>query len=403
LWRRAVRIMQGEGAIFLSVLLGYVTLCRRAATTSRDGIRPVLMRQKLCRSAIVIDRHLTYLATPSAVEHVVGPPTVHRGWEREGRAQMVTNQLARSMSRWGLACMLATAAASTSPSALAARPVPVVALCFALDAEPEANTEPKADGKTKAGAGPGEPTEQKPDAGPGADVTQEADVELEVRVAPEIVEAVELQRWVHEEGRRVLDGLPDETVLRGSLLVEIGGALYDYQVTISVLRDDAPMSLPSVWKCECSNEELLEKLRVALPERAGVLEVEEPEPLPEPVITSKAKPVVPHPKPKRGRLGPAGVAGVTLMTTGALGVGVGVALMELGKLSAPEAWGTRRAPYLLPPGAVIVGTSISLVVTGFAIHLLRDKPRHRRRAGVAAVGPGTDGAGQLSLTVNGRF
>jgi len=320
---------------------------------------------------------------------------------------MLTKQRIGPMSRWGYSCILATAVASAPPSVLAAYPGPALFAAFRsapdveqkTDAKAKAGTEPKA-----AGANQEASVEQEARTAQEGEAAYEVDVELEVEVSDEIVEAAELQRWIHDEGRRVLNGLPAETKRRGGLRVEIGGALYDYQVTISVLRDDTPMGFPRTWQCECSNEELLEKLRAELTDRAAVLELEEePEPPPEPVIKLGVAPVELDRKRKRGRLGPAGVAGLTLMALGTAGVGAGVALMEVGKLSAPGGWWERDTYDLLPPGAVLVGTSVSLVVIGFVVHMFRARTNHHRRARVAAVGPTTGGANQLSLTVNGRF
>ena len=276
---------------------------------------------------------------------------------------MVTKQMTGSMSRWGLACVLAGAVASAPQSVLAARPSPVPLSVHRFV----------------------------------------PDVDLEVLVAAAIVEAAELRRWVDEEGREVLDGLPDEPVHRGSLRVEIDGALYDYQVTITPLRDGLVVGVPSTWKCECSNEQLLEKLRAALPEVVGVLEVEEAEPPPEPVDLSPVTQVDDDSGRQRGRLGPGGAAGVTLMTVGALGAGAGVALMAVRDVQVFKEPYIRRNGELSPAGGLIAGASVGLVAAGFVLYLLRDRAGNRRRASVATVAPTMIGLGQMSLTVSGRF
>lgn len=278
---------------------------------------------------------------------------------------MVTNQMSGSMSQWGLACVLAGAVAFAPQSLLAARPGPV----------------------------------------PFAMSRFVPDVDLEVLVAPEIAEAADLRRWADEEGRRVLDGLPDEPARRGSLRVEIGGVLYDYQVTITPLRDELVMGIPSTWRCECSNEELLDKLRAALPEVVGVLELEEAKPPPKPVGPSPVTSVDDDSEHRRERLGAGGVAGVTLMAVGALGAGAGAALMAVGDVqrALDDGLEKQRVWHHLPVGGLIAGTSIGLVAAGFALYLLRDRTGSRRRVGVATVGPAMIRPGQMSLTVSGRF
>jgi hypothetical protein len=277
---------------------------------------------------------------------------------------MVTMQRIGPMSRSGLACVLVVAVASAPPSVWAAGPGSAVPPAFA----------------------------------PAPDVA------LEVRVSQEIVEAAELQRWVDEEARRVLDGLPDEPEREGNLHLEIGGALYDYQVTITARRNGAPLGLPTQWRCECSNEELLGALRTALPELAGELELEEePESLPAPAISSPVVVVEPERERRRLRVDLASVAGTTVVATGLAGIGVGVAMMEVAKMAPGRAWAGHHTRDLSQPGTLLVGAGIGVAALGFAIHLVRRGTSHPRRAGVAAVGPALDGAGQVSLTVNGRF
>lgn len=227
-------------------------------------------------------------------------------------------------------------------------------------------------------------------------------VTIEVKIAPGIAEGADLRRWIDEDARRVLEELPEDPTRRGSLRIEIGGALYEYQVTLTTTRDGEVVGTPSAWECDCSNGELLDRLRSELPGAAEGLAVE-PEPVVEPEPEPVVEPVVvPVDEPKRRKLGAAGAAGVTLMVLGVSGVGAGAALMVMKKLSPNGPWVTSDTPYLSPPGAVAVGAGAGLIMTGVVLCLLRDRAGQRRRASATAIAPSMDG-GRLSLTVSGRF
>jgi hypothetical protein len=90
-------------------------------------------------------------------------------------------------------------------------------------------------------------------------------VALEVEIDPRIDGADEIVTWVDEEGREALAELPPDPSRNGVVRVGIGGELYDYDVTLTPLRADELVGEPSAWECQCSNEELLERLRQELP------------------------------------------------------------------------------------------------------------------------------------------
>jgi len=277
---------------------------------------------------------------------------------------MGTKQVYVSVSRWVLAAMLAVAVAAVPPPALAARTGPVQS----------------------------------------ATIRAVKGVTLEIEIASGIVERADLRRWIDEDARRVLDALPDDAERRGSLRIAVVGALYEYEVTITARRDGTVVGTPSTWTCDCSNEELLDRLRTELPavaERLAAEEEQEQAPAPEPVVRPTIGTVVDE--PERRRLGPAGAAGVTLMVLGATGVGTGVALITLTNRPSPDAWSTRQVRELLWPGTLVAGTSVGLLAAGITLYALRDRAGQRRRATVSALGPAADGSGRFSLVVNGRF
>lgn len=230
------------------------------------------------------------------------------------------------------------------------------------------------------------------------------DVALEVKVAPAIAEAADLQRWVSEEGRRVLDGLPQEPRRRGSLRVEIGGALYEYRVVITAVRDGAVVGTPREWACECSNEELLERVRGEVATTAEHLsaKVEEPA-VAKPTSEVKPTPDVVVDGPPRRRLGPAGAAGVTAMVLGATGVGAGVALMVVGDRDEPAPIGQVGERRLFVPGQVIVAAGGGLLLTGMVLYFLRKRIDRSGRKTASMVAPAFEGRGEVRLSVVGRF
>lgn len=229
-------------------------------------------------------------------------------------------------------------------------------------------------------------------------------VTIEVKIADGIAEGADLRRWIDEDARRVLDGLSEDPTRRGSLRIEIGGALYEYQVTLTTTRDGEVVGTPSSWECDCSNGELLDRLRSELPgaaEGLAVAVVEEPvvEPEPEPVIEPV---VVPVDEPQRRRLGPAGAMGVTLMVLGAAGAGAGVGLMAVGDQDEHADYGEVAVRQLVEPGRVSIAAGGGVMLTGMVLYLLRKRIDHPRRK-TASVAPTFDGHNGVRLSVVGRF
>lgn len=276
---------------------------------------------------------------------------------------MRTKQMHGSALRWGLATVVAAAMASAPPSALGAR------------------------------TGPAPSAVPRPIKG----------VTLEVKIAPGLVEAADLRRWIDEDGRRVLDGLPDDPTRRGSLRIEVGGALYEYQVTITTLRDGGVVGTPSTWECDCSNEELLDRLRGELPAVAEGLAVAVEEPVvEEPVVVVTPEPVVVD-EPQRRRLGPAGAAGVTLMVLGVTGVGAGTALMVLKEQQLPLRLGKLASHNFTTPGQLMLVGGGGILLTGALLYFLRKRIDRKEHRITGAIVPSFGGHNRAQLTLTGRF
>lgn len=235
-------------------------------------------------------------------------------------------------------------------------------------------------------------------------VEPSADVTLEVQVDAGISDAADLRRWVDEEARQSIASWPPGPTRRGNVRIAIVGVLYDYNVTITALRDGDPMGKADVWACECSTEELLETLRGKLPKVAGWLEVvEEPaEMVEEPAAEAEPVRVEDYGRRRtRGRLGRSGAAGVVLMTAGVTGVATGVAFIVVKVRPPTDAFANREVLDLRSTGALIAGASIGLLATGLTLYMLRGR-RGQRSAAIALV-PSLDEHGRVALTVSGRF
>jgi len=232
------------------------------------------------------------------------------------------------------------------------------------------------------------------------------DVELEVRIDPQMVDASDLQHWVDKESRNVLATLPDRE--RGGLLrVEIAGSIYDYEITMTAIREGRSIGEPEVWKCECSNEDLLERLRAALPVTAERLTMTTP------AVPSRrvSRPVLPpdnnrHEEDLSGRqpLGRIGSVGVALMATGFAGAVGGVVLVALGvdRQRGDRPGGDIEVRNYQSPGIAMVAGGAGLALTGLVSVLLRGRSGVRRIE-ISSVAPRVEATARVGLAVSGRF
>lgn len=238
-------------------------------------------------------------------------------------------------------------------------------------------------------------------AGPPPPAQPTSSVTLEVNVAADIVEAAELQQWIDEEARRMLDARPGESRRRGSLHVTVGGALYEYQVTITARRDGEVVGRPSSWQCECSNEELLERLREELPRTADLLVESSPV-----VDTPGQSPPPPRPpiEPAAPRIGAGEVVGLTVMVVGVAGLAAGAALVSKGAVQRldPGDYGVGVERDYTRPGVPILVAGAGAVATGLAVYLLQRAGRVRRmNMAIAPSGLGIDQT--IGAVLSGRF
>lgn len=202
----------------------------------------------------------------------------------------------------------------------------------------------------------------------------ESNVELEVEIDPRIAGADDLVTWVDDEGRKTLAELPRDRERLGVVRVGIAGELYDYRITVTTLRGEEPVGEPSVWGCECSNEDLLERLRQELRGAADrLVVVRKKRRAPPPRIVGDGASLGDGPRrATRARLGPAGATGIALMVSGAAGIATGATFMRMDDTQSPDAeeFGQlsttdhqRTAMPIVVAGAGLVATGLVLLVT----------------------------------------
>lgn len=241
-----------------------------------------------------------------------------------------------------------------------------------------------------------------------APATDAAGVELEVRVDPKISGADQIVSWVSEDARKALAERPKRE-RRGTVRVGIAGDLYDYEVTITALRGEQSVGSPRSWHCECSNDDLLARLRTDLPVVADQLIMPEAAPAapPKPRVVHEADRVEredEEPTRSRAKLGPVGGAGVALMTVGAAGIATGAAFMVLGeqRTRRDSPTGDNDVQDYRSPGIAVLAGGAGLTLTGFVLVLLRERARPGR-AESRRIAPSITTGQQLGLAAVGRF
>ncbi|MEM9453732.1 MAG: hypothetical protein AAGF11_06105 [Myxococcota bacterium] len=231
-------------------------------------------------------------------------------------------------------------------------------------------------------------------------------VEVEVHVASGIVKADELTEWIETGTQDTLAESPSEYPRRGKLRVDVSGELYDYSIRITAYPEDEEMPEPSEWTCECSNEELLEKLSVEL-EKASVLLQIEPEL--EPIVAPRVKPKPPPVKtsvddtPVKKRPQAASVVGAVAIVLGMSGIATGVTFIAVDEVLEERASLLEHGRAFRPPGVIIAGAGAGLFVAGVAFLLTGSDKRRSRRRAANMVTPSFNRDGSVVLSVSGRF
>ena len=227
-------------------------------------------------------------------------------------------------------------------------------------------------------------------------------VELEVSIGSGIADAEDLQRWVEDESGKATAASASDVARRGVVRIAVEGVLYEYQVTLTAVRDGEPLGAPQAWTCECSNEELLGELRERLP---GILEQLKVEPEPEPVVEAP-KPAVEFVEPPAPveRISTGEVVGLSLLAVGLAGVATGTvfAVKEPTHFVEPDDFQLESTREYRDAGLSVLVPGAAVASAGLVVYLLRRKSRlGRSRVEAYPTASGTHHG--MGLQVVGRF
>lgn len=226
---------------------------------------------------------------------------------------------------------------------------------------------------------------------------------LLVWVEPGVPDGERVGGWVEERGAVVLrehqPALGDEDLVR----VAVRGGPYDYRIHIALLRSKRLLKEQlEVIVCECSSDEMLERVGEAIGEGARRLTDAAGE---EQAAEAEGQPAEPEParvetagdrKPRTlGAMGYAGI-GVGVLGAGLVAAGIPLSLRAdeiRGEPGSTSRYTTR------PPGiglAVGGGAALAVGITLVVVDVVRQ--RKSRVAVVPAVG-----RGQAGVSIAGRF
>lgn len=213
---------------------------------------------------------------------------------------------------------------------------------------------------------------------------------LEVEMDPNVPEGELLAEWVYQESTAALAALGPAPGRQGTIRVGISGDLYDYEVTVTTIRDGSAREESVAWPCQCTHDEMLVGIRTEVQAAARELEVDP--------HARRAKPAPAATKwsPFRA-LGLRGKLGLGLLAGGAATTIAGSTLLGLGDRTA------QGDPNYQVAGVPVVLTGIGLLATGTTLFVLEQRALRRRRAlahaGAFAV-PIVRGAG---VGIAGKF
>jgi hypothetical protein len=203
-------------------------------------------------------------------------------------------------------------------------------------------------------------------------------VVLEVAIDPRISDAADLATWIGDEITPLLTKLSGQDH-QGTVRVGIAGALYDYEVTVIALQDNEPIGESNTWRCECSNEDIIARLREILPGLVDRLVIVKP------LVRSMIAPgsAIPDraeaPTEHRAKLGPVGTVGTVLLAIGLAASATGVVLAAFGedRKRSNKPGGDIEIHDYRGPGAVAFASGTGIALTGLVMVLLRNNTRTR--------------------------
>lgn len=209
-------------------------------------------------------------------------------------------------------------------------------------------------------------------AAPTSFSSLEASITIEVEISSTIPDAQALSDWIHEGGSEALRQLSPPPTNPGTIRVTVSGDLYDYEVAISFLRKGSISESTVTWPCECTNEELIARIRTGI--QTAVTES---------VDASNTEKVfseqLPSEMPRRPQL--RRKLGIGLIVGGAAGTLAGVVLLGVGRRTYED---PRDAAYRYyedyrVPGVPAFLVGVGLLAAGTTLFVLDRRQRGARR------------------------
>jgi hypothetical protein len=185
------------------------------------------------------------------------------------------------------------------------------------------------------------------------------------------------------------------------LTISVGGEKFAYRVRLVVERDGVAGE-PQELACECTQDELLAKVREGVDAQAEELGAEAVG-NPEPVTTSAATDdgsTDPPDEPERVPLGGLGKGGIASLVIGVAALGAGIGLAVVGKREREgDSERDVETTNFGPPGYALIGVGAAAVITG-AVLLAVDRKRAKRQT--TSLTPWF-GRGVVGVAVGRRF
>lgn len=246
-----------------------------------------------------------------------------------------------------------------------------------------------------------------PTAGPLAAPIRSLAVEVETD--PAIPDASTLSAWIQQESLDALAKLELSSNHRGTIRVSVSGALYEYRVSITTILEGSTEEKSTEWSCECSNDDLLTRIRADVQTAATALDEQIVAPDHDDIgadeKSSPSSPVVTRaPTVPLRELQLRGKVGLGLMVGGSAGVLSGIVLMGVGVRSHEYNENSAKLVYndYRVPGVPTFLVGASLLAAG-ATFLVFERRRARLQRDVAWMPHVTSGRRDIILGLTKRF
>jgi hypothetical protein len=225
-----------------------------------------------------------------------------------------------------------------------------------------------------------------------------------VEVAESIERAPQLAEAVRTEAEAEMQehDLPTEVdpAKPRKLTIEVAGEKFAYKVKLVVERDgvvDAPVEI----SCECTQDELLAKVREGVDGRTDALRGDAAAvPVGPSTDPPQDPPDVPYPEDDKPKpLGGMGKGGIASLVIGAAALGTGIGFVVVGEREREgDSERDVETTDFRPPGYALIGVGAAAIITGVVL-LVVDRKRAKRSTAFAPW----FGRGVAGVAVGGRF